>query len=292
MAYIVLSQRITLQSDYKDEPFRRYHFPKRYRNQIRSGDSFLYYQGKSGPNTKHRYYFGAGVVGNVYPDPSEGDHFYADLFEAYSFPTKVPIYDPTGGYYESLQFEQVRKKPNPAWQNSIRKISSEAYLHILRAAKATDIGVQLAAAYDGGRDSPWLRVLERLNEKYRESVPDKRRALVERYLDRGSSVTHVLKEILGAECQICGIPGFTTRSGKQYIEAHHLIEVSKQLPQSLCSENVILVCPTCHRKLHHAPFTCEVTETTIVIIMFDYSVTIQRNTFAHLHQRQPGYFHQ
>ena len=42
---IILSQRIDTDTDYEDVPFETYHFPKRYRTQIRPGDRFIYYQG-------------------------------------------------------------------------------------------------------------------------------------------------------------------------------------------------------------------------------------------------------
>jgi hypothetical protein len=45
---IILAQRIDYESGYEDIPFQLYHFPKRYRNQIRCGDMFIYYQGDMG----------------------------------------------------------------------------------------------------------------------------------------------------------------------------------------------------------------------------------------------------
>jgi hypothetical protein len=59
---IILSQRVDTISSYEDIPFSRYHFPKRYLNQIHQGDQFIYYQGNKGVK-EQRYYFGCGVVG-------------------------------------------------------------------------------------------------------------------------------------------------------------------------------------------------------------------------------------
>ena len=43
---IILSQKIDTESAYTgDEVFRTYHYPGRYRNQIHTGDVFVYYQG-------------------------------------------------------------------------------------------------------------------------------------------------------------------------------------------------------------------------------------------------------
>lgn len=287
ISYIVLSQRLIQKSTYKDEPFRRYHFPGRYRNQVKPGDFFLYYQGKSGPNRRHRYYFGVGVVGAVYPDIEEPDHYYAEVADAQSFSATVPIYAPGGGYYESIGFEEVRNKPIPAWENSIRRISTAAFEAIVAAAGAQLVLEPIAEIAELDKEKDWVQVLKRLNERYNGTAPAKRQTLVERYLDRGIAVTRVLKQILGPVCQICGVRGFPTRSKEWYIEAHHLTEVSQRLPNSLCSENIILVCPTCHRKLHHARYTCEPSEMSICVSMLGEKVTIPRNTIAYLTDRLP-----
>ncbi len=47
---------------------------------------------------------------------------------------------------------------------------------------------------------------------------------------------------------------FETKSGKMYMEAHHLIPLSKQKEFSNSLDvdaNIICLCPNCHRKLHH-----------------------------------------
>lgn len=284
MADIVLSQRIVQESEYRDIPFERYHFPRRYRRAIHRGDRFLYYQGDRW-HRDHRYYFGAGVVGDIYPDLEKENHFFADMVEAHPLPEKVPIYAPDGSFYESLSYTEVRRQPMPAWQNSIRPISKEAFETIVYTANATATlePITEMAEVEGGVD--WADVLNRLNERYKRAMPGKQQVVAERYLDRGTAVTRVLKEMLGATCQVCGVSGFETRSGRLYIEAHHLVEVSRLLPNSLCSENVLLVCPTCHKMLHHARFELNAIETTITICIFGRSVTIPRNTTAYLTQR-------
>jgi hypothetical protein len=47
MARIVLSQRLEYGSDYRDIPFKRYHFKnKNYGKAIHTGDAFVYVPGK------------------------------------------------------------------------------------------------------------------------------------------------------------------------------------------------------------------------------------------------------
>lgn len=47
-------------------------------------------------------------------------------------------------------------------------------------------------------------------------------------------------------------------TGKPYVEAHHLVPVSRQRDFVLGSldvpENILILCPLCHRKFHHAQF--------------------------------------
>ena len=133
---IVLSQKIDTDSSYTgDEAFHIYHYPGRYRNQIHTGDTFVYYQGNR-YNKSQRYYFGTGIIGNIRSDDS--GNFYADLLKTVRFKKKVPIYLPDGGYIEQLGYESVRKSLNPPWQSSIRPLSVEAYRYIIQNSGIVD----------------------------------------------------------------------------------------------------------------------------------------------------------
>jgi hypothetical protein len=278
---IILSQRIDTKSDYDDIPFSTYHFPKRYRNQIKAGDRFLYYQGDRSKK-ENRYYFGCGVIGTVEPEAS-GDHYYAEILEGRKFSKNVPIYSPTeNGFLESIGFEQVRNKPTPSWQNSIRKISDDAFLEILRLGDVED---------DAGKDSSLLEsetdalsILKHLNARYAKTPPKERDRVAQKYLDRGSAVTNALKALLGAKCQICEWMGFQKKNSKEcFIEAHHLVQVANKEDGSLCTDNIILVCPNCHREIHYGQkFTVASDEDHIDIVLSSHKARIKRNTMKTL----------
>ena len=129
---IILSQRIDLVSEYADKPYFRYHFPKRYRNQVKSGDVFVYYQGDS-KKLANRYYFGCGVIGEITADKKGDGSLNAEVRFGVEFPRKVPIHlvSPEGKYYECLGYSSVRKGTNPIFQNSIRKLSVAAFEKIV-----------------------------------------------------------------------------------------------------------------------------------------------------------------
>lgn len=128
---IILSQKIDIESPYEDVLFSTYHFPSRYRNQIKTGDVFVYYQGNR-YNKSHRYYFGTGRVGDIVT--TDGENYYAKLFDCKRFENIVPIYLSEQKYIEELGYETVRNKPLPPWQSSIRPISDQAVQYILNAA--------------------------------------------------------------------------------------------------------------------------------------------------------------
>ena len=278
---IILSQRIDTESEYDDVPFSTYHFPKRYRNQIRPGDRFIYYQGNRFKK-EHRYYFGCGVIGSVEPEAS-GDHYYAEILDGRKFSKVVPIYSPTGsGFLEGIGFGQVRNKPTPSWQNSIRKISDDAFLAILRLADVEDDAGKDSSVLESETDA--LSTLKHLNALYANTPPKERNRLAEKYLDRGSAVTDALKALLGSKCQICGWMGFIKKNGEErFIEAHHLVQVAHKENGSLCTDNIILVCPNCHREIHYGhEFSVTSDGDHIEMVLSSHRARINRNTMKTL----------
>ncbi len=130
--YIILSQRIDLESDYEDIPFLRYHFPKRYRSQINFGDLFIYNQGNR-YNKDHRFYFGCGKIGKIWRD-REGDNFFAEIINGERFSKKVLIHKSDGSYIESIDYKDVRERKNPPFRSAVRKVSQSAYSYIIGKA--------------------------------------------------------------------------------------------------------------------------------------------------------------
>lgn len=128
---MILSQKIDSKSSYSDELFTTYHYPARYRNQLHSGDTFVYYQGNRFEK-EQRYYFGCGIIGDIHT--SDEENYYAELIHCQRFKKKVPIYLPDGGYIEQLGYQDIRKSVNPPWQSSIRPLSKTAYDYILKHA--------------------------------------------------------------------------------------------------------------------------------------------------------------
>lgn len=93
--------------------------------------------------------------------------------------------------------------------------------------------------------------LAEFNRQFKEASPQKKLILSER-IARPGTVSNILRKIHNHVCQLCQLPGFKKRNGKPYAEVHHVVELHKLMPGSYCSDNLIVVCPTCHKKLHYA----------------------------------------
>lgn len=63
-------------------------------------------------------------------------------------------------------------------------------------------------------------------------------------------------EIANGRCECCGEEGFLTESGERYLETHHVVGVAERGPDT--ADNIVAVCPTCHRKAHFAADRVEV----------------------------------
>lgn len=276
---IILSSKVDVESDYDDILFEKYHYPKSYRNQIRSGDKFIYYQGDRRKKT-NRYYFGFGIIGKI-ECSSDGEYFYAYILNGRLFQNKVPIYDPKGGYYESTNYSSVRQKEIPAWRNSIRKLSNEAFDKIMELSGINYLDI-LDMSEIEFKENP-IEIIENLNEKYEGYEAIKKNKIVKQYIDRGQNVTNSLKKILGWKCQICKWEGFIKNNKEGYIEAHHLDQIAFKNPNSLCSDNIILVCPNCHREIHYgSAVTISDRGDEIYIKLSNREAIMRKNTIEYL----------
>jgi len=71
--------------------------------------------------------------------------------------------------------------------------------------------------------------------------------------ERPSPITRFVKRTRGTSCQLCEYPGFVMRNGHRYCEAHHLFHLSENPPpECLGPEYLVVLCATCHRRMHYA----------------------------------------
>lgn len=124
------------------------------------------------------------------------------------------------------------------------------------------------------------KMIYKFNKKYREVIPSKR-LIISEQIARPGAISDYLKKLKNYKCEICGKKGFIQKNGVPYIEAHHIIELHKLIPGSYCSDNIIVVCPTCHRKLHFAQVTYSaIDDSVITIIINDISYKYSRTILS------------
>ncbi|MFQ6060958.1 MAG: HNH endonuclease [Thermoplasmata archaeon] len=91
----------------------------------------------------------------------------------------------------------------------------------------------------------WRKILSRSERnKFRTG---RRSEVAHTTHDRDSEIVALLKEYYDHRCQLCGT-GIPTPSGKPYVEAHHMVRVCDNGLDVV--NNIIIVCPNCHRLLH------------------------------------------
>lgn len=110
---------------------------------------------------------------------------------------------------------------------------------------------ELAEEQSIGPNVPPEEVIANYDNKYANVSPSDFQRVV-RAINRPSSrLARAIKEKYGHQCRVCGSPGFQMRFGGIYAEVHHVKELSQDAPGSLTSANLLVVCATCHRKLHY-----------------------------------------
>ena len=69
------------------------------------------------------------------------------------------------------------------------------------------------------------------------------------YRERNQYISEFTKERAKGVCDLCGKEApFKDKSGKPYLESHHVIPLANNGPDAIY--NTVAVCPNCHRKIH------------------------------------------
>ncbi len=123
------------------------------------------------------------------------------------------------------------------------------------------------------------KILE-FNQKYRDQPPHMKR-VVANQVARPGKIADYVKQLQNYTCQICHQSGFVQIDGNLYVEAHHIARLHQLVPGSYCSDNIIIVCANCHRKLHYASvnYSC-VDELNIAVTVNNETYTFSRNVVS------------
>lgn len=173
---------------------------------------------------------GATHLMAVVGDETSGKLFVARLYELSELPNLVARQEPTinSSYYRAHSACLVLVSHSPEF-GSAETIATESGLDLLALGKNPRPAV-----------SPAGSVSRRSGFAYRRDEKVRARVL----------------EIAGGCCECCKEEGFLTSAGKRYLETHHVVEVSERGPDDV--NNVVAVCPLCHRKAHFAANRIEI----------------------------------
>ena len=121
--------------------------------------------------------------------------------------------------------------------------------------------------------------LAEIEAKYRSACPEVKER-VSRTIERGPVGAHV-KKANGFRCQICDAMGlnaigFRKRSGEPYVEAHHVMPVSKGEIGSLAAANILTVCANHHRQLHYGQVDVRISARTFEVTLDGQQLSLTR----------------
>jgi hypothetical protein len=125
--------------------------------------------------------------------------------------------------------------------------------------------------------------LAALEKKYLHASPEVKERLGTT-IERGP-IGRLVKQLTGFKCQLCdglGLNpiGFLKPNGEPYVEAHHVMPVSKTEIGSLSASNVMTLCPNHHREIHYGAIDVVVNPTSFDLTIGGTPVTIPRLTLA------------
>lgn len=180
-ALVLVENEVTFDGDYDfwaDETGSRYHYPNIYKNMVQAGTPFVYYRGVRRANNKRgtAEYFGTGVIGDIWPDPSQpadtpkkDQRWYCSIEQYVPFEMPVPAKSANGPY------EQINTARG--WGRAVRPISLQT-LDAIRRAGESHTGV-IETGGDAAEDmslSPrdLSEVVIRRPKTARGGVPSKR----------------------------------------------------------------------------------------------------------------------
>ncbi|WP_282027624.1 EVE domain-containing protein [Ruegeria faecimaris] len=118
-----------------------------------------------------------------------------------------------------------------------------------------------------------------IEEHNKDAAPEVKER-VSRYIERGPAGS-IVKRLNEFKCQICEAQGhnphfFVKPNGQPYVEAHHVMPVSKLEKGSLHAANIMTVCANHHRQLHYGGVEVAITEANFELELDGHQIEIPR----------------
>ncbi|MDF2116393.1 hypothetical protein PY365_12465 [Roseiarcaceae bacterium H3SJ34-1] len=147
------------------------------------------------------------------------------------------------------------------------------------AIRAIRVGAWEPASIPSDLEASPTNGLAELERKYLTASPETKSRL-SKYIERGP-VGAAVKKANGFKCQVCeglglNAIGFLKSNGEPYVEAHHVMPVSKKQVGSLSASNIMTVCANHHRQLHYGDVEVTINDPTFDFVMSGVSLSIKR----------------
>ena len=124
--------------------------------------------------------------------------------------------------------------------------TSDTYVFAQGLGFSPEVGLELIC-FEGGEINSKRSAINDIDDSNASDLPNRHQFSGERFERNGKVRVAVIRRANGF-CEHCGVAGFIMPSGRAYLEAHHIISLAKQGPDSL--SNVIALCPNDHRQAH------------------------------------------
>ena len=174
-------------------------------------------------------------IENYWPGHGNKWKYIVDMYDRMEFLIPInldDVVDTKQGFYKGIQ--------------TYRKVKEKDKQDFLSYIDSQNIVVDDSNSYNPDETK---KAVKQLNKKYKGSSAE-RKEKTSYVIERNPRITSFLKNHHPDECQICGSPHFKKENGGSYSEVHHVEELSKGGSQA--TNNCLVLCPTCHRKMHHA----------------------------------------
>ena len=130
-----------------------------------------------------------------------------------------------------------------------------------------------------------------MEKKYLSACPEAKERLSQT-IERGQ-IGGMLKRATGFKCQVCAALGrdplgFVKKNGERYVEAHHVMPVSKREVGSLSASNVMTLCANHHRQMHYGNIDVVITSDSFEFVIDGTPVKIPRLSLVPAHAAVPA----
>lgn len=231
---------------------------------------------------QYRSRFGTDFCMVIYSDGDFDNAYIMPYREISAFFSEEQVDPKRNRWTGEIRDNVMRLRPGNATVSVSAYYNAFHYLH--QPLELDDKTLHDAAIlYDVGAEvtpNDLRELIRKFNNEYENSVPYKRITVSER-VARPGAISDYIKKLNSFSCQICGQTGFDQKNGAKYIETHHISPLHQLLRGSYCSDNIIVVCPTCHMKLHYAEVTYQLLQNNALEIQINgHKHIVKRNIIS------------